>query len=260
MIAKIDFEIDSLNAMKKYPENLYYKGNIELLESKKISVVGSRKPNQYARNITQELCSKLALRGIKIVSGGAIGIDAIAHKSAGAANTIMVAGTGLDVRYPAVNKNLIQEIENKGLVLSQFAKGEPSRRYNFPLRNELIVALSDILIVAYADLDSGTMRSVEYALKMEKEIYVFPHRLGESEGSSQLLKEGKAKLIYNIDEFIEQFGTREKNEVDEDEFLLFCKTNPTYEEAMKKDATKLFEYELLGKVEVKNSKVYIVSL
>ncbi|QOP41850.1 DNA-processing protein DprA [Sulfurimonas marina] len=260
MIKRIDFQIDSLKAMKKYPENLYYKGNVELLQSKMISVVGSRKPNQYARNLTQELCSKLALRDIKIVSGGAIGIDAIAHKSAGAANTIMVAGTGLDVRYPAVNKNLIQEIENKGLVLSQFAEGEPSRRYTFPLRNELIVALSDILIVAYADLNSGTMRSVEYALKMQKEVYVFPHRIGESAGSSKLLQEGNAKLIYDIDEFAQQFGTIEKNEIDKDEFLLFCKTNPSYEEAMKKDASKLFEYELLGKIEVKDSKVYIKHL
>lgn len=258
MPQRVDCHIEALEDMKRYPNPLYYLGNLELLESKKISVVGSRKPNQYARNITQELCSKLAMHNVKIVSGGAIGIDAIAHKSAGSANTIMVAGTGLDRRYPAINKNLIAEIEQEGLVLSQFEPSEPSKRYNFPLRNELIVALGDLLIVAYADLNSGTMRSVEYALKMGKDIYVYAHRMDESLGTNQLLKEGRAKVIYDLDEFVAQFGDHKVVENESDQFLEFCKKRSNYEDVMKYDAQKLFEYELLGKIEVKNSKVYVV--
>lgn len=259
MIQTVDFPIDALTWMKKTPKTLYYIGDSKLLDHKKISVVGSRKPNQYARNLTQELCSKLALQNVKIVSGGAIGIDAVAHKAAGTHNTIMVAGTGLDKRYPAVNKNLIETIEKEGLVLSQFEVGAPSRKYNFPLRNELVVALGDALVVAYADKNSGTSRSVEYALKMGKEIYVFPHRIGESEGTNQLLKDGLAKPIYNIDEFVSQYGTKTLSNEYADEFLTYCETNPSYEDAMKIDAQKLFEYELLGKIAVKNSKVYICS-
>ena len=256
MIQTLAFQIDALKRMKNYPKKLYYIGNLDLLQSKKISVVGSRKPNQYARNLTQELCSKLSLVDVKIVSGGAIGIDAVAHKSAGAKNTIMVAGTGLDTRYPAVNKTLIQDIENNGLVLSQFEAGIASRKYNFPLRNELVVALGDALVVAYADENSGTMRSVEYALKMNKPIYVLPHRLGESKATTELVKQGLAKVIYDIDEFVAQYGTVKKDEK-LDEFLEFCKTAPTYEEAIMKYASEVFEYELLGKIKIYNGKISI---
>lgn len=256
MIQELDFQIDALKGMKNYPENLYYIGNLELLQSKKISVVGSRKPNQYARNLTQELCSKLVSRGIKIVSGGAIGIDAIAHKSAGVKNTIMVAGTGLDKRYPAVNKTLIQDIENEGLVLSQFEAGVASRKYNFPLRNELVVALGDVLVVAYADENSGTMRSVEYALKMNKPIYVFPHRVGESKATTELVKNGLAQTIYDLDDFADQFGTTSQED-SSDPFLEFCKVSPSYESAVKKYPSEVFEYELLGKIKIENGKVFI---
>ncbi|MBD3797633.1 MAG: DNA-protecting protein DprA [Campylobacterales bacterium] len=258
MIKTIDFHIEALEAMKHYPQKLYYIGDLALLEKPKISVVGSRSPNSYARNLTQELCSKLARSNV-IVSGGAIGIDAVAHKSAGAQNTIMVAGTGLDKRYPAINKNLIADIEKQGLVLSQFESGEASKKYNFPLRNELIVALGDFLVVAYADLNSGTMRSVEYAMKMGKEIYVLPHRLGESCGTNNLLKEGKAKAIYDIDQFVTQFSVSELTDSClEDQFLEYCKVHPNYEDVLKHDAQKLFEYELLGKIEIINSKVYVL--
>lgn len=255
MIKRIAFEIPELLNMKKYPTNFYYIGNLELLQKQKISFVGSRSPNQYARNLTHQLVSKLSQAGICIVSGGAMGIDAIAHQSAGANNTIMVAGTGLDVRYPAINKKLIQDIETSGLVLSQFEAGVPSDKYNFPLRNEMIVALGNILVVTYADINSGTMRSIEYALKMGKVIYVLPHRIGESEGTNKLLAEGKAKAIYNIDEFISQFTQVSNTDIKIDEFLEYCKTNPTYDEAVSKYDSKVFEYELMGKIELRNGKL-----
>ena len=168
--------------------NLFYKGDLSLLDKPKIAIVGSRRPRQYTKEITSKLSSILSKKYV-IVSGGAMGIDAIAHQNAQYHNTIMVAGTGLDKRYPAINKKMIQSIEDNGLVLSQFEAGVPSNRWNFPLRNELVVALGDVLIVTYADINSGTMRSVEYALKMNKQIYVLPHRIGESDGTNKLLEQ-----------------------------------------------------------------------
>jgi DNA processing protein len=258
MMQTIDFHIDALEAMKKYPKELFYIGSTKLLQSQKISIVGSRKPNQYACEMTHLLASKLSKNGVTIVSGGAIGVDAIAHKAAGAANTIMVAATGLDKRYPAINKNLISAIEIDGLVLSQFSPATPSNRYNFVLRNELVVALGDVLIVTYADRDSGTMRSVEYALKMGKKIYVLPHRIGESAGTNLLLEQKKAEAIYDIDAFIEKFAcvSQEVKQVSDD-FLLFCRKNPSYEEALKKFPSRVFEAELSGEIEVKNARVYL---
>ena len=254
MIHTIDFHIDALNGMKKYPKTLYYKGNTQLLTRKKIAIVGSRKPNQYARSITHLLASKLSQAGVCIVSGGALGTDIIAHKAAGSHNTIMVAGTGLDTYYPTINKSVIQDIEKNGLVLSQFQEGTPSRRYNFPLRNELIVALGEVLVVIYADEKSGTMRSVEYAQKMGKEIYVLPHRIGESVATNRLLQEGVAKALYDIDTFVATFGAAAKKP--SDPFLEFCATNPTYEEAVKKFPNRVFEAELLGEITIQNGKIF----
>ncbi len=246
-----------LDSMKKYPKELFYIGDTSLLQRKKVSIIGSRKPNQYARYLTQQISLKLSQSGICIVSGGALGVDAIAHKSAGANNTIMVAGTGLDKRYPAVNKSIIQDIESNGLVLSQFRAGTPSQRYNFPIRNELVVALGDVLIVTYADINSGTMRSVEYAQKMQKDIYVLPHRIGESDGTNTLLKDAKAKAIYDVDDFVQSLvGIRYDDKTSKkDDFLEFCSTNPTYEETLKKFPSKVFEAELLGDIEVINGRV-----
>jgi len=257
MIQCVDFHIEALEVMKKYPKDLFYKGNLSLLQRTKIAIVGSRKPNQYARQYTQLLASSLAKAGVVVVSGGAIGTDIIAHKAAGVQNTIMVAGTGLDKYYPAINKNIIEQIANEGLLLSQFQEGTPSRRYNFPLRNELVVALSEVLVVMYADAGSGTMHSVEYAKKMGKKIFVLPHRIGESEATNTLLKHAEAEAIYDIDAFVSQYTTLENNFVEiQDEFLLYCHTNPSYEEALKKFPSRVFEAELSGEIEIKNGRIF----
>jgi len=259
MIQKIDFHIDELNAMKNYPQDISYLGNLELLNKRKVSIVGSRKPNKYAREITRIIAQKLSSKDICIVSGGAIGVDAIAHKAAGAKNTIMIAATGLDKRYPAINKNLIEEIETKGIVLSQFREATPSNRYNFVLRNELVVALGEVLIVTYADENSGTMHSVEYALKMGKKIYVLAHRIGESEGTNRLLMENKAEAIYDIDRFIAQISGSDNQSKKQDEFLDFCRQNPSYDIIMAQYASRLFEAELSGEVEVINGMVRVLA-
>lgn len=256
MIQTIDFHVPELEAMKVYPSPLYFLGNPTLLKRPKISIVGTRHPITYTKIYTQELARKLSNAGVCIVSGGAQGVDGIAHQSAGVANTIMVAGTGLDIRYPSLHVKLIESIEKEGLVLSQFEAGQPSLKWNFPLRNELIVALGEVLIVTQADLKSGTMRSVEFALKMQKPIYVLPHRLGESEGTNHLLSRGLATPLYDIDAFVAQFG--ESTLTCNDDFLHYCSTQPLYHEAVEKFAGKVFEYECLGKIKVENGRIRCV--
>jgi DNA processing protein len=256
-ISELDFKIDELKSMKKYPPYLSYIGNLELLKKRKVSIVGSRNPNQYAQYFTNLIATKLSQKDITVVSGCAMGVDAIAHKAAGTNNTIGVAGTGLDIRYPRVNSGLINEIENNGLMLSQFKPNTPSQRYNFPIRNETVVALGEILIVTQADLKSGTLRSVEYALKMDKKVFVLPHRIGESQGTSQLLEQNNATAIYNIDDFIDNFIGYRGDIKHTDPFLQYCKTNPTYDEAMLKYPSELFQYELEGKIIIKDGHINI---
>ena len=254
MIEKIDFHIKELENMKSYPKELFYLGRTELLQRPKISIVGTRRPNAYTKNLTFSLSQKLSNAGFCIVSGAAMGVDAIAHKAA--ANTMAVVANGLDIRYPAVNKNLIADIEKEGLVLSAYAKGVRAKPYHFVQRNEIVVALGKMLIVTQADRKSGSLRSVEFALKQGKEIYVLPHRIGESEGTNDLLKEGLSKPIYDIDEFVSNF-TGTEAVAPKDEFLEYCKTYPTYDEAVQKYGVKVFEYELMGKINVENGAVSI---
>lgn len=256
MIKNINFHIKELCDMKTYPNELFYIGNTALLNKKKISIVGSRRPNSYTKKFTHVLAQKLSNQNICIVSGVAMGVDALAHNGAGTSNTIAVVANGLNIRYPGVNKNLIQQIESKGLMLSQFAPNEEARAYSFVLRNEVVVALGDILIVAQADRNSGSLRSVEYALEMGKRIYTIPHRLGESLGTQDLIKKGLAQVIYDIDEFIVSLGY-ETQEIIEDEILEFCKSYPSYDEAVTKFGEKIFEYELLGKIKINHGEISI---
>lgn len=255
---KIEQNIEELSSMKKYPKTLYRSGNEALLKQKKISIVGARKTSKYARGLTHKLAVALANAGVSVVSGGAMGVDAIAHIGAGSHNTIAVLPCGINIKYPAVNKNLLNEIEKNGLLLSQFEPDFRATSWSFVVRNELVVALGEVLVVAEAELGSGSMRSIEFALKMDKEIFVFPHRLGESSATNQLLQEGKAKVIYDIDLFVSRFGEVTQRESVSDDFLLFCKTIPTYDTALEKFPNRVFEAELSGEIEVKNGKVFLL--
>lgn len=253
---KVKEHIAELGSMKSYPSELFYSGNKELLKSKKISVVGSRKPSQYSKTQVHKLCSELSKRGVCIVSGGAMGIDAISHISAGSSNTIAVLPCGIDLKYPAVNKNLLSDIESNGLLLSQFDIGFKATPWSFVVRNEVVVALGGILVVAEAELDSGSMRSIEFALNMSKDIYVLPHRLGESSATSALLKEGKARAIYDIDKFVSDFCGDNILHNKADEFLEYCKSVPRYDEALSKYSEKVFEAELSGEIDIRNGRIY----
>jgi DNA processing protein len=239
--------------------NFSYSGNQDLLNREKISIVGSRKPTKYSKMMIQKLSSLLAKYGVCIVSGGAMGIDAIAHNGASSANTISVLPCGINVRYPAVNKNLLNDIEKNGLLISQFDLDEKPRNYYFVQRNEVVVALGKVLVVGEADLNSGTMRSVEFALKMKKDIYVLPQRIGESEATNRLIQEGKAKVIYDIEKFVLDFVGKDALHVEKqsDEFLVFCDSNPSYDELLAKYPSRVFEAELAGEITVKDGRVFL---
>ena len=252
----IEEQIEALACMKKYPQTLQYSGNLDLLKRKKISIVGSRKPSQYTKMITHNLSFALSKAGCCIVSGGAMGVDAIAHNGAKSSNTIAVLPNGLNHKYPAINKNLLTFIEKDGLLLSQFDDDFKATSWSFVVRNELVVALGDILIVSEAELGSGSMRSIEFALEMGKKIYVLPHRIGESSATNRLLMDNHAEAIYDIEKFVAEISGIAKNDKEEDKFMAFCKTSPTYDEAMALFGEKLFEYELAGLIEIAHGRVF----
>ncbi len=252
MINIVKKEIKALKLMKKAPKELFYIGDLSLLDRKIVSIVGTRRPSSYTKDWTFKLARALAARGVVVASGAAMGVDALAHKGAGAKNTIAVMANGLDIKYPAVNKSLIEEIEKNGLTLSFFKEGFRATKWSFVSRNELVVALGDSLIVTEADLNSGSLRSVEYALKMSKPIFVLAHRASESLGTNTLLKEGRAEAIYDIEEFANRYGLVKAQK---DEFTTFLEKSPTIEEAISKFGERVYEAELEGLIEIENGIV-----
>jgi len=140
-------------------------------------------------------------------------------------------------------------------MLSQFNDGFRATGWSFVVRNELVVALGDMLIVTEAELNSGSMRSVEYALKMGKEIYVLPHRLDESSGTNSLIREGKATAIADVELFASRFGQAASFDMQKDDFFYFCQASPTFDDTVAKFGDRVYEAELEGIVTIHNGIV-----
>ncbi len=247
--------IAMLENIKKYPPELYYRGDLSLLKRPKVSIVGTRTPSLYTQQMTREIARALSARGVCIVSGAAMGVDALAHEAAGTNNTIAVLGCGLDIRYPVINSELIASIETNGLLLSPFNDGFRATNWSFVVRNEIVVALGEILVVTEADLKSGSLRSVEYAQRMGRKIYVLPHRIGESRGTHGLIMRSEAEVIWDVEAFASQFGTSVANNVVKDDFFYFCQKMPTLDEALSVFGDRVYEAELEGIIAVENGLI-----
>jgi DNA processing protein len=222
--------------------NLFYKGDINLLYTPKVAIVGSRKPSKYTKEMTTILSAKLSKK-YTIVSGGAYGVDAIAHKNA--KKTIMVSPAGIDTIYPKINKNLIENIIENHLIISEYDGFYMPRAYNFIYRNRIVVNISDFVIITEANENSGSMRSFEWTKKYNKKVFVLPHRIGESKGTNYLAKTNQAEVIWDIEEFVLSLGIEEKDEKIMD-----------FNEALLIYGDKLYEMELNGEIKIENNRVY----
>lgn len=193
--------------LKKYedsPYMLFYKGNIEKLNTQSSAgIVGSRKCTNYGINVTNIVCESLCENNVNIISGMARGIDSIAHKKCISKNsyTCAVLGSGIDVVYPRENLKIYNSIINNGCIISQFLPGTQPYSYNFPIRNRIISALSDVLIVVEAGEKSGSLITAGAALDQGKDVIVVPGNIfsPESRGANQLIKEG-AYILTNIED------------------------------------------------------------
>lgn len=177
--------------LKTPPYVLFYIGNIDLLNTESVSVVGSRKPSVYAKKMTQIMVHNLKQK-YTIVSGLAKGIDAISHHSALDFSTIAVLGCGIDVIYPKCNILLFKELKQNHLILSEYPQGIQPKPYFFPFRNRIIAALSERLYVMSAALRSGTMTTVNEALSINRHVLCLPHPIDDLSGigCNQLILEG----------------------------------------------------------------------
>lgn len=188
---------------------LFYRGNIDLLNTFAIGIIGSRKPTSYGKYVANKFSSELALMGVTIVSGFATGIDTCAHKGAtnNRGKTIAVLGTAINNIYPASNKKYLEEIIlDDNLVISEFPPNFSTLPFHFVQRNRLISALSQGLLVVEAGEKSGTLTTVDFALEQGKNIFAVPGNINSlnSLGTNKLLKFG-AKFTTEVEDIIEEF-------------------------------------------------------
>ena len=198
---------------------LYYKGNLDLLkEERLIAVVGTRNPSSYGKLCCEYMVKKMSCANITIVSGFAKGIDSIAHKTSllTEGKTIAVIASGLDIVYPASNLSLYREIEEKGLILSEYEAGVKPFKSNFPQRNRIIAGLSRGTIVVESKDRGGSLITADLALEFNRDVYAVPGDVFSeySKGCNNLIRDSRAKSLSNINELLEDYSWKieEKNE------------------------------------------------
>lgn len=188
-----------LRMIKDPPETLYYKGNLALASRTCISVVGSRHGTAYGRWVARHIGSKTARYNIPLVSGLAAGIDAAGHQSAldHQGPTIAVLGTGIDICYPRSNQHLMAEIEEKGLILTEYPPGFRATPYSFPARNRIISGLSAATVVVEAGISSGSLITAGFSEDQGRRTYGVPGNINSifSAGTNRLIADGVMPFI-----------------------------------------------------------------
>lgn len=180
----------------KPPKKLYYIGELPPSRTPTVAIVGTRKPTAYGIEVTNRLAYDLASKGVIIISGLALGVDATAHKTALDAHgtTLAVLPCGLNQIVPRTNRNLALSIlEKGGGLISEYAPAsEASYKSNMLERNRIVSGLSDAILITEASARSGTLNTASHALAQGKEVFVVPGNITSplSAGCNALLKQG----------------------------------------------------------------------
>lgn len=193
------------------PIVLFYYGDISLLDKPLIGAVGSRDYSDYGKECTENILKDM-VKGRVVISGLAKGIDAIAHQCAidNGGRTIAVLGSGIDYCYPSENRELYEEIKKNHLLISEYPYNTTPDSNHFPMRNRIIVSLSDALFVPQINTyNSGTMISLSIGLSLGKPIYVVPHPPGSPTINNVLINEG-AVLADSASQILEDIGWAKK--------------------------------------------------
>jgi len=191
------------------PAILYVKGELKKEEKYPLAVVGTRKMTFYGREVTEQIVKDLANAGLTIISGLALGIDSVAHKTTlkEKGRTIAVLGGGIDEKtiYPSIHKNLAKKIvESGGAVISEYPVGTRPTKYSFPNRNRIISGLSLGVLVIEAPFESGALITAKLALDQNREVFAVPGNIYNktSEGCNWLIKLG-AKVVTKAEDIFE---------------------------------------------------------
>lgn len=189
------------------PPLLYFKGQRHLLAQPALAIVGSRNATPQGLENAAAFAEAASNAGFCIASGLAQGIDTAAHLGGlrGATSSIAIVGTGLDLVYPAKNRELAHKLANQGALISEFHLGMPARSQNFPRRNRIISGMSHACLVVEATLRSGSLITAKLALEQGREVMAIPGSIHSplSKGCHALIKQG-AKLVESIQDILEE--------------------------------------------------------
>jgi len=200
--------------LKHAPKELFWEGDEKLLKQGiRVSVVGSRKVSEAGAKRTRSFCQALVRHEITVVSGLAAGVDTIAHEVAirNGGKTIAVLGTPLDKAYPAANKDLLEEIKQNHLAISQFPAGYPAKKDNFPQRNRTMALISDATVIVEARETSGTRHQGWEALRLGRLVFLMENVANDDKlswpkemigyGAQVLRREDLPDVLYDIPSF-----------------------------------------------------------
>lgn len=197
-----------LKEISNPPLLLYLQGNISLLNTPQIAIVGSRNCTPYGQEKAYQFAQQLSASGFTITSGLAIGIDGFAHRGAidKQGDTIAILGTGLNNIYPKRHLKLAQQIKKNGLLVSEFWPDAAAFPSNFPRRNRIISGLSLGVLVIEASKRSGSLITARYALEQNRDVFALPGSIDNTEacGCHQLIQQG-AKLVMNTQDICDEF-------------------------------------------------------
>jgi len=198
-----------LKQISNPPLLLYLQGDISLLDSAQIALVGSRNCTPYGQEKSYQFARDLVHSGFTVTSGLALGIDGYAHQGAldGNGKTVAVLGTGLNNIYPKRHYKLAQQIIENGLLVSEFWPNSPAIPSHFPRRNRLISGLSLGVLVVEASKRSGSLITARYAAEQNRELFALPGSIDNNQacGCHHLIQQG-AKLVVNSNDIIEEFN------------------------------------------------------
>jgi len=198
---------EALRHIYNAPEELFIDGKIVSSDSNAVAIVGTRRATEYGSKQCERLSFDLAVRGITVVSGMALGIDTAAHRGAirAGGRTIAVMGSGHSNIYPPENRDLYDEIVKNGAVVSEFPPETFPLKMNFPKRNRIISGMSKGVVVIEAPERSGALITANFALEQGREVFAMPGNVSsaKSTGTNRLIKAG-ARLVEDVNDVLEE--------------------------------------------------------
>lgn len=191
------------------PIVLYVKGELLPKDKNAVAIVGSRLTTHYGVEVARKLSYQLAYIGVTVVSGGARGIDTAAHQGAlnAKGRTVTVMGTGINLVFPAENKELFERIAAQGALITQFPFNRKADKQSFPIRNRVVAGMTLGTVVVEANLTSGALITARMANDNGRQVFAVPGRIDSprSKGCHELIKNGGAKLCEGAEDILSEF-------------------------------------------------------